>query len=248
MRQIACTPTRNRRWALEFSVACMKQQTIKPDLWIIYDNSDTPEQSWKDIQMMEIGIPIVYTTMSTGKIPIGAMRNKCLQHALKEDADYILFWDDDDYYPPQRIEENIRALEKNPSADISASSKMYLLLTQENVLMTTGPFHEKHGTAATVCIRSSYAKQHTFDDTKERGEEITFTKGWKANLVQVDNPDTMIVVMGHARNTVDKSDLLRRPSMYNAKIVNQDNGCMAFRSRWNPSPEVWGLMKQTFFA
>jgi glycosyltransferase involved in cell wall biosynthesis len=245
---IACTPTRNRRWALEFSVACMKQQIVKPDIWIVYDNSDTPEQSWKDIETMDFGIPIVYVIVPIRATPIGAMRNKCMQHALKENAEYILFWDDDDYYPPQRIEENIRALEKNALADISGSSTLHLLLTRENVLMTTGPFHERHGTAATFCIRSSYAKQNTFDDTKEKGEEITFTKEWKANLVQVDNPETMIVVMGHARNTVDKSDLLRRPSMYNAKIMNQDNGCMAFRARWNPSPEVWGLMKQTFFA
>lgn len=248
MKTVACTPTRNRRWAMEFSIACMKQQTIKPDLWVIYDNSDTPEQSWKDIESMDIGIPVLYNTVSVPATPIGSMRNLCIHRALGENAGYIVFWDDDDYYPPRRIEENVQTLEKHPTADISASSKMFLLLTRENVLMTTGPFHDKHGTAATFCIRSSYAQLHTFDGLKEKGEEITFTKGWKANLVQVEHPEDMIVIMGHSKNTVNKSDLLRKPTMYNAKIVNQDNGIMAFRSRWNPTRQVLDLMKQTFFA
>ena len=223
----------------------MKQQTLQPDIWIILDNSDTEEQSWKDIQTMYPPEKLLWFRVE-GKQPIGWMRNECLRHALDENAEYILFWDDDDYYPPQRIEENIRALEENPTADISASSKMYLLLTRENVLMTTGPFHEKHGTAATFAIRASYAKQHTFDPTKERGEEITFTKNWAANLVQVEHPEHMIVVMGHSRNTVNKSDLFVRPQMYNAAFVNKDNGRMAFRSRWNPSREVWDLFRSTF--
>lgn len=241
MKVVVCTPTRNRRWAMNFSVACMKQQTRQPDLWIVVDNSDTDEQSWT-------GVNAEYVRVSEGPKPIGWMRNLCLERALEANADYILFWDDDDYYPPGRIEENIRALENNPTADISASSKMFLLLTKENVLMTTGPFHDKHGTAATFCIRASYARDHRFDALKERGEEITFTKGWKANLVQVEHPEEMIVVLGHSKNTVDKSDLLRKPGMYSAKIVNQDNGVMAFRSRWSPSPAVWDRMKQTFFA
>lgn len=240
-----CTPTRNRRWALEFSVACMKQQTLQPDIWIILDNSDTDDQSWQDIRKLYPEEKLLWFRVE-GKKTIGWMRNECIRHALAENAEYILFWDDDDYYPPQRIEENIRALERNPSADISASSKMYLLLTRENVLMTTGPFHEKHGTAATFAIRSSYAKKHSFDNTKERGEEITFTKNWAANTVQVENPENMLVVMGHSRNTVNKSDLFVRPRMYNAEFVNKDNGRMAFRARWNPSPEVWDLFRSTF--
>ncbi len=187
---------------------------------------------------------LLYTRLLGRKKTIGWLRNDCLWRA--KDADYILFWDDDDYYPPQRIEENIKALQKNPTADISASSKMFLLLTKENVLMTTGPFHEKHGTAATFCIRGNYAQNNKFDETKERGEEVSFTNGWTANLVQVGNPEHMIVVMGHSKNTVNKSDLFVRPKIYNAVIVEDANGKMRFRMQWNVSSQVWDLFRKAF--
>lgn len=227
---------------MNFSVECMRQQTVKPDLWIIYDNSDELQPTWED---MNIEVPMIVVRVSNEQT-IGKMRNLCIEHALNYNPEYIVFWDDDDYYHPERIQQNIEALQRNPSADISASSKMFLLLTRENVLMTTGPFHEKHGTAATFCIRGDYARKNRFDDTKTRGEEVSFTNKWSANLVQVENPEKMIVVMGHAKNTVDKSDLLARPNVYNAKIIESANGKMYFRIHWNVSLQLWGLFRSTF--
>jgi glycosyltransferase involved in cell wall biosynthesis len=227
---------------MEFSVACMKQQTRKPDLWIICENSDDSEPLWEDAG---IEVPMLIVRVSTPQT-IGTMRNLCIAHALKHNPDYIVFWDDDDYYHPERIQQNIEALQNNPTADISASSKMFLLLTRENVLMTTGPFGEKHGTAATFCIRGNYARNNRFDGTKTRGEEVSFTKLWTANLVQVKNPEKMIVVMGHSKNTVNKSDLLARPKMYNAAIVDDANGRMRFRTQWNVSSQVWDLFRKAF--
>lgn len=223
----------------------MKQQTLKPNLWIIVDDSSSSSESWES--MPDVGIPVKYVSVYNGtQKTIGTLRNICIEKALDENAEYILFWDDDDYYDPLRIQQNVETLKKNPTADISACSKMYLLLTKENILMTTGPFHDKHGTAATLCIRSHYAQTHRFEPSKTKGEEVTFTENWKANLVQVEDPEHMIVVMGHSKNTVDKSDLIRRPQMYNANVINEDNGRMCFRARWNPAPIVWGLFRSTF--
>jgi hypothetical protein len=119
---------------------------------------------------------------------------------------------------------------------------MYLLLTRENVLMTTGPFHEQHATAATMTIRRSYAEAHRFDPAKMRGEELSFTEGWTAAVVQV-KPEDCIVVMGHSQNTVNKSDLLKNPGQYKATIVNSANGKMVVRMRW---PLPWDLFRSTF--
>ena len=216
----------------------MESQKMKPDLWIVLDNSTTPAYDWspaKDYPLVE------YHRLYDTK-PIGQLRNLCLELALKAGADYIVFWDDDDYYPPTRISSGVTALEKNPAADISGSSKMFLLLTKENVLMTTGPFHDKHATAATWTIRRKYAEKHKFNSEKTKGEELEFTEGWIANVVQVPAED-MIVVMGHSKNTVDKSPLLKTPRTYMAEIVNADNGKMAFRARW---PVRWDIWKSTF--
>jgi len=235
MKVVVCTPTKDRRWTWEFSKYCMDAQIRKPDLWIVLDNSTSPEKDWS------IATGVHYEKIE-GTKPIGWLRNRCLEIALEQCADYIVFWDDDDYYPPTRISSGIAALEKNPDADISGSSKMYMLLTRENVLMTTGPFHDKHATAATWTIRRRYAEKHKFDETKVRGEEITFTKNWTANIVQVP-AEEMIVVMGHSHNTVDKSQVYKSPQKFAAGISNDANGKMIFRSRW---PVPWDLWKRTF--
>lgn len=239
MKVVACTPTKNRRWTWEFSKSCMDMQTRRPDLWIVLDNSSCSADDWS-LAKDRPGVLYerVYDTRT-----IGWMRNRCLELALENGADAIVFWDDDDYYPPTRISSGIAALEDNPEADIAGSSRMYLLLTQENILMTTGPFGPHHSTAATWTVRARYAQTHRFPD-KARGEELEFTKEWTAKMVQVPAEDT-IVVMGHAKNTVNKSDLLARPSLYHATVVNADNGKMMFRARW---PVQWDTFRTTFYA
>lgn len=235
---VACTPTKNRRWAFEFSKSCLLSQLLKPDVWVVVDNSTRPADDWsiaKDLPW------VVYDRVYETK-PIGWLRNRCLELALKHGADYIVFWDDDDYYPPTRISSGVQALEADPTLDMTGSSKMYLLLTRENVLMTTGPFHDRHATAATHTIRRRYAETHRFNPEKKCAEEITFTEGWTAKIQQIP-AEEVIVVMGHSRNTVDKSQLLARPQVFNGKVVTDVNGKMAFRARW---PVPWDLWKRTF--
>lgn len=240
MKVVACTPTKNRRWAWDFSRTCMDMQIRKPDLWVVLDNSSSPAEDWS---VAKDRSNVLYERVY-GINPIGWMRNRCLEIALEQGADYIVFWDDDDYYPPTRISTGIKALEANPDADIAGSSKMFLLLTRENVLLETGPFGPTHATAATYTIRRRYAESHRFLDTKARGEELEFTGEWTANLVQVP-PEETIVVLGHGRNTVDKSVLLVTPHLFRAVILNRDNGRMMVRARW---PVPWDTFRTTFYT
>lgn len=240
MKVIVCTPTKNRRWAWDFSRSCMDMQLRTPDLWVILDNSSTPAEDWS---VAKDRPGVLYERVYEVR-PIGWMRNRCLDIALAEGADVIVFWDDDDYYPPTRISSGLAALEANPDADIAGSSKMFLLLTKENILLETGPFGDRHATAATYTIRRRYAETHRFVDTKARGEELEFTQEWTANLVQVPSEQS-IVVLGHGRNTVDKSMLLSRLDLFRASVVNRDNGRMVLRSRW---PVPWDTFRTTFCA
>jgi hypothetical protein len=240
MKIIACTPTKNRRWAWEWSKAGMATQKLQPDVWFVLDNSTRPEDDWS----VSTSHPKVRYEHVDGEKPVAWLRNRCLDVALEEQADYLIFWDDDDYYPSTRISTGIAALEANPDADIAGSSKMYLLLVRENVMMTTGPFGDTHATAATYTVRRRYFEANRFDPADVRGEERVFTKEWTAKLIQVP-PEEMIVVMGHGRNTVDKSDLAVNPARYRAQIMNADNGKMVFRSRWTVQ---WDLWKSTFSA
>lgn len=202
------------------------------------DNSDNCDKDWSMAQ----GMPKTQYEKVDGQHPIGWMRNRCMELALQHPFEYLVFWDDDDYYPPTRISSGIRALEAKPEAEIAAAGVLYVLLTRENVMMKVNPFHDNHGTAATYTVRRRYVEKNQFDASKVRGEEVTFTHQWTATMAQV-SPEDCMVVMGHAGNTVDKSDLLKRPYIYRAVIVNADNGKMYFRSHW---PVQWGMFRTTF--
>jgi len=235
---VVCTPTRNRGWTQSFSEACMRTQSLQPDHWIVLDNSDTPEKGWVTSDALTV-------KRVGGTQTIAWMRNHILDMAIEMGADFIVFWDDDDYYPPQRIRTGVEALCKNPKAEIACASMMYVLLTQENCMMTVGPYAESHGTAATYTIRRGYAATHRFDVNRTFGEEASFTRGWEAKMIQLPAEDT-IVVMGHKWNTVSKSDMFWNPDKYLAKVVNNINGKQAWRSRWRLSQELWDLWRTTF--
>jgi glycosyltransferase involved in cell wall biosynthesis len=217
----------------------MKAQTRQPDLWVVVDNSSDPNDTW-------IGIgkdhPHVLYDRVDEPHTIGWMRNRCLDLALKAGAEYIVFWDDDDYYPPRRIEDAIAALEANPAAELAGSSKMYLLVLPENTLMTVGPYGANHSTAATMVIRRRYAETNRFNPEKEKGEEFSFTKGWTATVAQT-SAETAIVAIGHHRNTVNKSQVVHKPRVFAAESLNDVNGKQVFRMRW---PVQWDLFRRTF--
>jgi glycosyltransferase involved in cell wall biosynthesis len=217
----------------------MKAQTRQPDLWVVVDNSSDPNDTW-------IGIgkdhPHVLYDRVDEPHTIGWMRNRCLDLALKAGAEYIVFWDDDDYYPPRRIEDAIAALEANPAAELAGSSKMYLLVLPENTLMTVGPYGANHSTAATMVIRRRYAETNRFNPEKEKGEEFSFTKGWTATVAQT-SAETAIVAIGHTRNTVNKSQVVHKPRVFAAESLNDVNGKQVFRMRW---PVQWDLFRRTF--
>jgi len=216
----------------------MRSQTLQPDHWIVLDNSDTPHHGWTTSSALTV-------ERVDGQRTIAWMRNYILDKAIELGADFIVFWDDDDYYPPQRIRVSVDALKANPKAEIATSSMMYMMLTQENCLMSVGPYADTHGTAATYTIRRDYASTHRFDVTKKFGEEFSFTRGWKAKMVQVPPEDT-IVVMGHKGNTVSKSDVFWNPDKYLGRVVNNINGKQAWRSRWCLPQAQWDLWKTTF--
>lgn len=217
----------------------MDAQIEQPVHWIVLDNSDSPEQGWGASQED----PRVVYEHVDGPRTVGWMRNRCMEIALEyKDWDYLVFWDDDDYYPPTRISTGTHALTTHPAADIAGSTTLWILLTRENVMVQSGPFHDAHATAATFTVRRSYVETHRFDPEKAKGEELSFTNGWKASMVQVSPEETM-VVMGHSTNTVDKSDVGKRPHVYNGRMINADNGRMVFRVKW---PVPWALFRETF--
>jgi len=240
---VVCTPTYNRGFSVKFSALCMKRQTYSNIHWIVLDNSDDPMKDWSTIQQYAT-VPLTYQKIE-GKQPIGHLRNLCLEEAFKLKPTYIAFWDDDDYYVPQRIAKSVEALEKDSTKDIVGCEILPVFLTRENVLMETGPYGTNHSTAATYLFRASIAVDRRFEAKAVKAEEGAFTRDWTLPMVMLPNTD-VIMVIGHAHNTVNKSQMLDNPAKFAGRIKNTANAKNVIRFQWIKDPEVWDCFHKTF--
>jgi glycosyltransferase involved in cell wall biosynthesis len=103
-----CTPTFNRRPFIPYLKKCFEHQTYPKDRmeWIIIDDGTDPiEDLVKDIEQVKY---FYYEE----KMLLGKKRN--LMHS-KCSGDIIIYMDDDDYYPEQRISHAVETLLENPS-------------------------------------------------------------------------------------------------------------------------------------
>jgi len=191
-----CTPTRNRRAFIKIMIKCIENQTYKGKIeWIIVDDGE--DKIYDLIQ----DIPYV-RYYHVEKMTIGAKRN--LIHKYSK-GDILIYIDDDDYYPPQRIEHVVESL-----GLICGSSIMYMYFTKLKKIYKFGPYGKYHATAATLGFKRELLNQTAYNNADERGEEKFFLKKWSIPLQQMD-PKKTILVIAHSMNTVDKTQLLNSP-------------------------------------
>ena len=50
----------------------------------------------------------------------------------KTKGEFLIYMDDDDYYPPERVEHAVDTLQKNPSALCAGSSELYIYFKHIN--------------------------------------------------------------------------------------------------------------------
>ena len=114
-----CTPTFNRRPFIPFMIKCFEHQTYPKDRieWIIIDDGSDP------IEDLVSHIPQVKYFYFEEKMLLGKKRN--LMHS-KCSGDIIVYMDDDDYYPPERISHAVETLNNNPTFLFAGSSEMHI--------------------------------------------------------------------------------------------------------------------------
>ena len=81
---------------------------------------------------------------------LGAKRN--FMHD-KCKGSIIVYMDDDDYYPPDRISHAVEKLTNNKNALCSGSSEIYVYFKDMKKMMKCGPYGEKHATAGTFAFK-----------------------------------------------------------------------------------------------
>jgi hypothetical protein len=125
----------------------------------------------------------------------------------KTKGSIIVYMDDDDYYPPERVSHAVEMLLANPKAMIAGSSEMYVYFKHINKMYQSGPFGPNHATAATFAFRAELLKDTKYDDHASLAEEKVFLKDYKVPMVQLD-PMKTILVFSHDQNSFDKKKLL----------------------------------------
>ena len=190
------TPTYNRRAFFPASIKCLQNQDYPKSRieWVIIDDgTDSIEDLVKDL-------PFVKYHRYEDKMNIGKKRN--LSNKLAT-GDYIVAWDDDDFYPPTRLSHSVATLVKNPKATIAGASECYMWYSDIKTIYKVGPYGTNHGTNGTMAYTQGYKDRHIYDEYVLNAEEGSFTGGFKEVMAQLD-PKHVILVTSHSMNTFDK--------------------------------------------
>jgi glycosyltransferase involved in cell wall biosynthesis len=182
---------------------CFKHQDYKgPVEWIIVDDGT---DKIEDL-IISSGIPNIKYYKLNEKITLGKKRN--LMHKYAK-GDIIIYMDDDDYYPPERISHAVEALQNHPSILCAGSTIMYTYFKDIDKIIQFGPYGPNHATAATFAFKKKLLTITSYNEEEAMGEEKHFLKNYTIPIIQLD-PVKVILVISHKHNTFDKRILLQQ--------------------------------------
>jgi glycosyltransferase involved in cell wall biosynthesis len=137
------------------------------------------------------------------KLTIGAKRNRLNKESKGE---IIIAMDDDDYYPPERVNHVVMSFANNKDIQLAGSSEIFMYYSDIKQIFKLGPYNKNHATNGTMAWRASYARKHLYDETVTHAEEQSFLDHYKYPMIQLV-PQKVMLVMSHSENTFDKKKL-----------------------------------------
>jgi len=202
-----CTPTFNRRPFVSAMMKCFNHQTYPRDRmeWVIVDDGTDP------IEDLVSSHPCVRYFKLDEKVSLGHKRN--MMHK-KARGDIIVYMDDDDYYPPERVSHAVSTLldhrTRKTGVKLAGSSEMCIYFKAPHAVMVQfGPYGPNHATAATFAFWKELLSEMNlkYENDACLAEERAFLRGYTVPMAQLD-PMKVILVFSHEHNTFDKRFLL----------------------------------------
>lgn len=199
-----CTVTYERQALLPL----LEQSLILQDYpqanleWIIIDDSPNGPTTFGFTDAIKSGVKVRYYYLEQ-RLELGAKRNLSHEYCRGE---FIVYMDDDDYYPPTRVSHAVTALQ-NSECLIAGSSELPLLLLPECSTWMIHAFGSGHATGNTLAFHRSYLTNHAYEAGATHAEEAYFLDNFSVPMVQLE-PLRTITCIGHSRNTVDKRRFL----------------------------------------
>jgi len=200
-----CTPTFNRRPFIPIMFECFRNQTYPKNKieWIIVDDGTDKIRDLVETSK----IPQIRYFEVDKKMTLGAKRN--YMHSFAKGA-IIVYMDDDDYYPPERISHAVEKLQENKNALCAGSSEIYIYFKHIQKMIQCGPYGPNHATAGTFAFRKELLNITKYEEHAAVAEERAFLKDYTIPFVQLD-PLKSILVFSHEHNTFDKRKMLENP-------------------------------------
>ena len=197
------TPTYNRRRFIPYLIKCYESQNYKKESmeWIILDDGQDKVKDLFDGAAKRI--PNIRYIPLDEKLTIGEKRNRLNDEAT---GSIIVAMDDDDYYPPERVNHVVMRFANNKEVQLAGSSEVYMYYSDVKEIYKLGPYNPNHATNGTMAWRKSYSNSHRYDDTVTHAEEQSFLEGYKHKMIQLD-PFKVMLVMSHSENTFDKKKM-----------------------------------------
>jgi glycosyltransferase involved in cell wall biosynthesis len=205
-----CTPTYNRRPFIPAMISCyLHQDYTGPKEWIIVDDGTDPIEDL----ITHANIPNVKYIRVETKMTLGKKRN--FMHTYAK-GDIIVYMDDDDYYPPQRISHAVERLSSS-TALCAGSSILHIYFHHISKIIEFGPYGKNHATAGTFAFKRQLLDITSYNEDAALGEERDFLKNYTIPFIQL-NPRYVILVFSHEHNTFDKRTLL---TSQNKKVMKE---------------------------
>jgi len=214
----------SRNKCLKNLLEFIQAQTYKNIVeWVIVEGSKTEKDAEKNKEciMNEINnktpFPIKYIEYREG-LKLSDFRNRGNAEC---NGDIIVCMDDDDYYPPKRVESAVLKL-MNSNKQIAGCSDAYMYNYNLDKLYKFKSFGKNHSTNNCLAYKKEYLLTHQHQKGLDRGEEMSFTNNFTAPMIQLD-PEDCIVISSHRTNTFDKTPLCVKENTQIREIFNNNN-------------------------
>jgi len=189
----ALTPTFNRRAFFPRAIQCFLAQDYPNLEWIILDDGADPIGSLLPTD------PRIKYYHEKPKKHHGAKMNRCFELSSGE---FGIVFDDDDWYPANRITRQITPLIERPALDLSGTSTLYYYQhgTQTAYQYTTP---KGIGWLASIAVRKSAWEKLKFDNMAG-GADYNFQKKTPVSARLDLNDPALVVAAIHPANACRK--------------------------------------------
>ncbi|EKI0254555.1 glycosyltransferase family 2 protein [Enterobacter asburiae] len=197
-------PTYNRREFLPYLLYIWQYQDYPADRRELIILDDSPTSNADLIEMMsDPSQPNVRYIHSPERLTLGNKRNRLNALATGE---YIICFDDDDYYAPDKISHQVAQMQIH-RALFSGSDQIYIWYSHLDKIYLTHSFGPRHALNGTFGYHRNLLKNHRYDDEAMKAEEVGFLNNFTTPVQQID-PKRTILCISHSSNTYDKDFIL----------------------------------------